>query len=341
MDNELYEHKMTDKVKWIITAAMLLLITIVLVGVCVKVFWQEPRVDDEQLPDNETHVLLSSARIEPETYAENGIDPRAVTAYTITATVQPDSADNKAVSWSIAWQNPNSGWASGKNISDYITLSSTTANPLTVTCKQAFGAQAIVTCTSQDNSELTASCTVDYKQKLSGIVPTVQINGTSYSLNQSTPTLPIASNAKFNIDVNKTVGSISDEFTVSTTVRFSDECIEWLESNFDRWSTGYNKQMTISSDGTFSIDYLLSESNPDCLFVPDRSGGIYGSSAAGMFFYQYLLPDFNNQTFPKLLFTVTVTDSSGNESRYEYKACLERLTVAAVSLSLNNTGIIF
>ena len=59
-------------------------------------------VKAEQIPETEKQVLLSSKRIEPEAYAQNGIDGKAVTVYTITATIQPEHADNKAVSWSIA-----------------------------------------------------------------------------------------------------------------------------------------------------------------------------------------------------------------------------------------------
>ncbi len=346
----LHKHKKGDKVKWILTSIAFVLMAFMLVGLCLQVFGtgkQKPSewFDNDEQTETENTVItttpkLTSTRIQKEQFEYYGIDSQADSAYTVTASISPDNADNKAVTWSIAWSEADTAWSNGKDISEYITLSSTTANPVTVTCKQPFGAQAVITCTSQDNEELTATCTVDYKQKISSVLPKINIGSTEYVL-LSTPSLPIANNAAFNVNPTVSVGSIQEEFTAEITVRFSDECIAWLESNYSNWGTGYNKQATLSDGQNFSISYLMDESNPDCLFIPHKSGGVYGSSAGGMFFYQYLLSDFNDQTFPKLAFTVKLTDSSGNTTTYEYKVKLERLTVAAVSLSLDNTGLIF
>ncbi len=85
--------------------------------------------------------------------------------YTLTATVQPDDATDKAVSWDIAWNDPNSSWASGKAVSNYVTLSSN-ENTATVTLKAAFGERAIITVSSESDPDVTATCTVDYIERL-------------------------------------------------------------------------------------------------------------------------------------------------------------------------------
>lgn len=349
----LSKHKRTDKFKWIITAVSIMLITVLLIGLCLQVFgtgkvkpseWGKSDADDEQAEQDNTVIAtmakLISTRIQREQFEEYGINPQADSAYTLMATVTPNNADDKTVTWSIAWRESDA-WADNKDISEYIALSSTTDNPVAVACLKPFGTQAVITCASNNNSELTATCTVDYKQKLESIVPTIKVNSADHVLSLEPPVLPIADSAKLNVAVNKTTGSIAENYAVTTTVKFTDECIEWLENIYDRWGTGYDNQATIDVDGNFSIAYLLSEDNPDCLFIPNKSGGIYGSSAGSMYFYEYLLPEFNTQTFPKLLFTVTLTDGLGNATTYEYKAKLDRLTIAALGLSLNSNGLIF
>lgn len=92
----------------------------------------------------------------------------AESAYTLTATITPDDASNKAVDWSVAFVNPSSAWATGKTVTDYVTVTPTSDGALTanVECKQAFGEQIVVTVVSRDNAEATATCTVDYAAKV-------------------------------------------------------------------------------------------------------------------------------------------------------------------------------
>ena len=43
--------------------------------------------------------------------------------YTITATIVPGDAANQKVKWTMEWSEPESTWASSKNVQDYVTLS--------------------------------------------------------------------------------------------------------------------------------------------------------------------------------------------------------------------------
>lgn len=116
-------------------------------------------------------IKLMSARIAPTAYAANGISPQADSAYTLTATITPADANNKAVDWSIAWVNSNSAYASGKTVTNYVTVTPTSDGALTanVECKQSFGEQIKVTATSRDNPAMKAECTVDYAQKITNM----------------------------------------------------------------------------------------------------------------------------------------------------------------------------
>lgn len=119
----------------------------------------------------ENGVQLMSAKIEPKDFAANGVSAQAETAYQLTATITPDNATNKAVDWSVAFVNPSSAWASGKSVTNYVTVTPTSDGALTanVECKQAFGEQIKVTVTSRDNENASASCTIDYAARVVGV----------------------------------------------------------------------------------------------------------------------------------------------------------------------------
>ena len=95
-----------------------------------------------------------------------------------TATITPADATNKEVDWEIAFKNPSSAWANGKNISDYVTVTPTSDGALTatVTCKAAFGEQIELTVTSRSNPGAYAVASVDYAKRLQSASVTVSGN---------------------------------------------------------------------------------------------------------------------------------------------------------------------
>lgn len=191
--NELRRHKKSDKIKWAFTCIAFVLVFVMLMGMCLQLFGTGKQKPSEwfKKPDTEQNqpetsddnggavinesasngIKLMSARIAPTAYAANGISPQADSAYTLTATITPADANNKAVDWSIAWVNSNSAYASGKTVTDYVTVTPTSDGALTanVECKQAFGEQIKVTATSRDNPAMKAECTVDYAQKITNM----------------------------------------------------------------------------------------------------------------------------------------------------------------------------
>lgn len=114
---------------------------------------------------------MVSTKIAREEYEANGISPMAENAYTLTATIEPSNASNKAVDWSVEFVDPSSEWARGKSVTDYVTVTPTSAGALTATVSNLgeFGAQIKVTVRSRDNSAAYASCTVDYAKKIKSI----------------------------------------------------------------------------------------------------------------------------------------------------------------------------
>ena len=87
---------------------------------------------------------------------------------TLKATIDPDTAANQNVDWSVSFVNPSSSWASGKTVTDYVTVTPTSDGALTATvqCLKAFGEQIKITVTSRANEYATAECTVDYARRI-------------------------------------------------------------------------------------------------------------------------------------------------------------------------------
>ena len=115
-------------------------------------------------------ISILSAKLPVSAYDANGVSVPADTVYVLTATVEPTFTTNRAVDWAISWTDPESAWASGKTVVDYITVSPSSDGALTavVECKRAFGAQAVITVVSRDDSTLSATCFVDYTEKALG-----------------------------------------------------------------------------------------------------------------------------------------------------------------------------
>ncbi len=134
-----------------------------------------PQIKDDggaELENGESNgISLLNAKIPRAAYAANGISAYADTAFTLTATVTPNDAVNKAVDWSVAFENPESEWASGKNAADYVKVTPTSDGALTATatCLQAFGERIIITAQVRDGSDdLKATCIANYVEKFLG-----------------------------------------------------------------------------------------------------------------------------------------------------------------------------
>ena len=112
-------------------------------------------------------VAVASAKLASVDYAANGVSEQAESAYTLTATVEPDYADPQKFDWNVAFNNAASEWAKGKTVTDYVTVTPSEDGAATavVACAQAFAEPITVTCAVR-GYDLTATCSVDYRQKV-------------------------------------------------------------------------------------------------------------------------------------------------------------------------------
>ncbi len=135
------------------------------------------------------------------------------------------SVANIKVKWSIAFANPTSKWADGKNVTDYATV---TVPPLTpsignrfranLTVKQAFGEQIIITATRQDDEKISATCTVDYERRVT------EFRGFDFE-----PMQTEYNECTANITPNVTwsIGTVEPEYTQSISIKPTDAYIDF------------------------------------------------------------------------------------------------------------------
>lgn len=125
----------------------------------------------------ENGVKFMFAKIPVAEYAVNGISEQAESAYMLTATLDPAGTDNNAVDWSVEFVNPSSSWASGKTVTDYVTVTPTADGALTANaeCKKAFGEQIKVVVTSRANTEAKAECTFDYARRITDYALNIEV----------------------------------------------------------------------------------------------------------------------------------------------------------------------
>lgn len=189
MNNDYKGGSWSERFSWIITIVAMVLVAILSIGLLCALFIQpkeEKKEETEQaeLSDqaavNEQAAVLDgegNAMVSGKTYVMPQRMVFAATAaevsnasegITLTATISPETADNKAVDWSVAFVNQSSSWAKGKNVADYVTVmpSSDGALTATVNCLKAFGEQIKITVTSRVNPEAKAECTLDYARRI-------------------------------------------------------------------------------------------------------------------------------------------------------------------------------
>lgn len=193
-NNELYEHKRSDTVKWVLTLLAFILVGVMLTGVILGWFdkKEEPPAEEEQteqaaIVDGEGNAMDEdivypmpekmsfSAAAFAQPLAQFG-EPSGTTVTSpqsvdvrIEAYVYPESAANKEVDFSVAWGNaPTHG---SEQVSNYLTVTpdSDGSTMATVSCKKSFGDDTIVITVTTREGGYTATCTVTFTGIASGI----------------------------------------------------------------------------------------------------------------------------------------------------------------------------
>lgn len=350
-DYELYAHKRSDKVKWVVSFLLIFVLLAGLIGAWVLLLKPEKTAPGQEgggavITEGEGNgIKLMSVKISPENYAKYGISPLADTAYQLTATIVPENATDKTVDWAIAWavppqhsggtigdEDPGSVWAMGKTVTDYVTVTPTSDGALTanVECLKDFGAQVKVTVTSRDNSEVKANCLVDYTQKLQGVKATfgftVLTDGMTKSFDLSQSGQPIES---WTFDYTTSAYTIEDHYVTMVTLSFSEEGVSALESAIGAEFTWENDNI---SGGMPAFDKTFF----DRVFV--TADGAVSENAEQ---YNKLVAALSSGVTLFEAEVFTAGDYGTKTDVYEIKVVSDGLKIRVEDMELDDTNIIF
>lgn len=256
MYNELNQHKKSDTVKWIISFLLIAVLLAGMIGawaVILKDKSEEQPQQQEELENdfssamkNSEHVVLSMSSFSTLA-ADNSVSK------TITATVLPATATNKAVDWSVEWGEEGNE----ATVTDYITVTpdSDGSTNATVTCKQAFTGTIVVTATTRE-SGYQASCVISFI----GIPTEMNISG-SVSPSGNAYYLGIGSSYVFDVTLTNPFNSIGEKYNnfVCRVEGVGSIVVGYLERTLgvEHWYDEENKNVTIDSlkDSFISVSY--------------------------------------------------------------------------------------
>ncbi len=337
---------------WKILSLFLALIIVagVITGV---VFWQKGNivfnpVEQEQPNDEEDDggavinegesngIKLMSAKISPENYDEFGISPMAETAYQLTATITPSDATDKTVDWSVSFVNPSSAWATGKTVTDYVTVTPTSDGALTANVEnlQAFGEQIKVTVTSRDNAEATAECVVDYVKRVTGISVELAYQAETINVNSSSEETVIPSSFAnlhcSGVTSVEGVGTLSDEFTYTVKIKGSSTVANAINS-------GTLGQIVVSAN---EVDFTSTDISLTSLEIFNKLYSVVQNNAPAQDAADIIARESMNSPFAYITVSA-VGEYSSYSCEMPLLATSGVLKVAVASVSLGESSLVF
>lgn len=231
----------------------------------------------------ETGVQLMTARIMRSEYAAYGISEQADSAYILTATVYPEDAENKEVDFAVGWLNAQSEWASGKTVTDSVTITQLTDGGLTATleCKGAFAEQIVATATSRANPEAFATADVHYVQRVLGYELEIS-NSQNQAVRFFQPTSESTEQAVLT-NVVKANFNVTVTTTVNVNIKKSDVYTKASEETANYFTiTATDSLKTAVTAAGLNADSIKNYSSDDTAGFLDSVWGtaIYGNSPA-------------------------------------------------------------
>ncbi|MBQ9704224.1 MAG: hypothetical protein IJV68_06745 [Clostridia bacterium] len=125
-------------------------------------------LDGTPLVSNTTYKMARSGMVFAMPTA---LSETANEGITLVATVEPSYATKTAVDWTVSFANPESEWATGKTVTDYVTITPTEDGALTATleCIAPFGEQIIVSVVSREKPEISDTCPLEYMRRVESV----------------------------------------------------------------------------------------------------------------------------------------------------------------------------
>lgn len=221
----------------------------------------------------------------------------------VTATVTPSTAINKNVTWGVAFADSQSEWATGKTVADYFTAVPEQGNPNTVvlTCLEPFGERIILTATSVQDFEKSASCTVDFQQKITN----VSLNIGNVPVHLGGETNVAVDITQYNAYDNEKGGRVALNYDLTDTYTLPDKIVKksvvFTHQDHDLSGEWFSYAIEMGAGRSIGIEYRN---------IPDDSTES-ATSAEGFEIY-FDLRFLANSVFR------TYTGSTGNQSYVDF-----------------------
>ena len=263
MSNELYEHKRSDTIKWVLTLLAFILVGVMLAGIILGWFEKSSSAEEQEqaaVIDGEGNAMDAGtvyrmAEKMTSTSAGSGIplaqfgDPEGTTSTAraevrIEAYVVPENANNREVDFSVAWDE--GAQRSAEPVTDYVTVTpeSDGSRVATVACIKGFGDDIIlITVTTRDGG-FQATCTVTFEGTPNSLK--FMYNNTEYT---STSEITVQANAEYSIglQLEGEFGEVGEKFGDFEVVSVT------MQGKFNATRKGINNGSTLYED-TIVID---------------------------------------------------------------------------------------
>ncbi len=276
--------------------------------------------------------------------ADSGVQTSVEDSVKITATLTTSGSASydDDLTWTTAFKS-ESAWSSGKDYTDYVSVSvATDTHSVTVECLQPFGEPIIITATSKDNRDVTATCQLDYVKRIEEVTGWTFNAGTEHE-NEIRFGMDNTITAKATLGVGTimpliTVTEMKFKESAAVTAAFSTV----VSMNSSNWAGGIeSKFIPVSTNGEISGTFkptpakLYKGSNAD---APRLINNFLYKYATGNGCGLALIPEFTLQvsTVDNIYQTITSTSSS----MWLEKGNLEHL-ITVTGVDFDKTNITF
>ena len=263
MSNELYEHKRSDTVKWVLTLVAFIVVGVMLAGIILGWFEKSPSAEEQEqaavidgdgnamdagtlyrMPEKMTFTAAGSGIPLAQFGEPEGTTSTARAEVRIEAYVVPENANNREVDFSVAWGE--GAQRSAELVTDYVTVTpeSDGSRVATVACIKGFGDDIIlITVTTRDGG-FQATCTVTFEGAPSSLK--FMYNNTEYS---STSEITLRANEEYSIglQLEGELGEVGEKFGNFEVVSVT------MQGKFNATRRGINNGSTLYED-TIVID---------------------------------------------------------------------------------------
>ena len=250
---------------------------------------------------------------------------------TVTATIKPDTASNKAIDWEVDFENAESDWARGKAVEEYakVTPESDGSATATVECLQAFGEPINLTARSRKYPDVTAVCKLDYMSKVESAELVVR------SGDEIAETLDISASGKeyvFSVEnIVWGVGTMQEEnVQTNISISYHTDYYNWVKEHTEIGSL----DMIPAASNT------VTATNEPLTFVSSKTNmyHLYGVKSAGRAEFDKGYAGYSGAV---VRVTATITNGSdGTAPDYvSYWGTMLELTLGTVDLDIPVTEI--